>query len=202
MRYFHAWIECPPPGWQESKDVAWMESESLTGPTPFNTGEESETESDPSSALASSDDELKFPSLRKPMTNDSSFDVVFEYSSPNQNSSYNQESRSDNDLESESDLPCHTNTSDDKGSKLNNAVVRRLPEGAMKRLQRSMRANQEIVRISDAKMFLYIQMQLCRKESLREWLRAHVAKRDSLEVLHMFNEIVRAVEYVHLQVRN
>ena len=56
--------------------------------------------------------------------------------------------------------------------------------------------------VQEAKMFLYIQMQLCRKESLREWLRVHVVHRDPFQILHKFNEIVKAVEYVHLQVRH
>lgn len=176
-----------------------MDSESLTGPTPFNTGEESSIEpnSYADTDLASSDDESKLASLRKPMMDDSSFDVVFEYSSRNQNTSSKQENRSETGLESDSDVPSHAYSSSNVSrSNQNNAVVRRLPSDASKQF----RGNSGIMRIPDAKMFLYIQMQLCRKESLREWLRAHVSQRDSNQVLHMFNEIVRAVEYVHLQV--
>lgn len=57
------------------------------------------------------------------------------------------------------------------------------------------------VRFRPTPMFLYIQMQLCRKESLREWLQKRNAevcvKTD--ESLHVFHQIAQAVEYVHQQ---
>lgn len=46
--------------------------------------------------------------------------------------------------------------------------------------------------------FLYIQMQLCRKHSLREWLIEH-ADRNKDDVLDIFKQILSAVIYVHLQ---
>jgi hypothetical protein len=50
-----------------------------------------------------------------------------------------------------------------------------------------------------SRMYLFIQMQLCRRESLREWLRDNVSNRSASVVLPMFMQIVQAVEYVHLQ---
>lgn len=50
-----------------------------------------------------------------------------------------------------------------------------------------------------SRMYLFIQMQLCRRESLREWLRDNVSNRSTCVVLQMFMQIVQAVEYVHLQ---
>jgi serine/threonine protein kinase len=50
-----------------------------------------------------------------------------------------------------------------------------------------------------SRMYLFIQMQLCRRESLREWLRDNVSNRSTCVVLPMFMKIVQAVEYVHLQ---
>jgi hypothetical protein len=50
-----------------------------------------------------------------------------------------------------------------------------------------------------SRMYLFIQMQLCRRESLREWLRDNVSNRSTYVVLPMFMQIVQAVEYVHLQ---
>jgi len=41
------------------------------------------------------------------------------------------------------------------------------------------------------------QMQLCQKESLREWLKRSTS-RDYNKVLNFFEQIVQAVEYVHL----
>lgn len=47
-------------------------------------------------------------------------------------------------------------------------------------------------------VFLYIQMQLCKKESLKEWLQENL-KRDYSDILNMFKQILSAVEYVHLR---
>ncbi|XP_037946687.1 eukaryotic translation initiation factor 2-alpha kinase [Teleopsis dalmanni] len=49
------------------------------------------------------------------------------------------------------------------------------------------------------KVYLYIQMQLCRKESLREWLRITKIKEREQFVGSIFYQIVDAVDYVHLK---
>lgn len=46
--------------------------------------------------------------------------------------------------------------------------------------------------------FLYIQMQLCRQDSLQDWLRTN-AKRHPDDVTSIFKQTLEAVEYVHLQ---
>nr|CAD7588233.1 unnamed protein product [Timema genevievae] len=52
-----------------------------------------------------------------------------------------------------------------------------------------------IVPVKASRMFLFIQMQLCRKESLREWLKDNVGPRVKRTVLNMFLQILDAVEY-------
>ncbi|XP_077291029.1 pancreatic eIF-2alpha kinase [Arctopsyche grandis] len=53
---------------------------------------------------------------------------------------------------------------------------------------------------SQGKIYLYIQMQLCRKESLREWLKENVdLEMRKTQYTSIFEQIVHAVEYVHLQ---
>uniref|UniRef100_T1PB13 non-specific serine/threonine protein kinase n=1 Tax=Musca domestica TaxID=7370 RepID=T1PB13_MUSDO len=47
------------------------------------------------------------------------------------------------------------------------------------------------------KVYLYIQMQLCRKESLRDWLRDNVTENRSEYIASIFHQIVDAVDYVH-----
>ncbi|XP_064118578.1 eukaryotic translation initiation factor 2-alpha kinase 3-like [Macrobrachium nipponense] len=47
------------------------------------------------------------------------------------------------------------------------------------------------------KTFLYIQMELCQKESLKDWLLKNCESRQEKIIYSMFNDIVRAVEYVH-----
>ncbi|XP_066277574.1 eukaryotic translation initiation factor 2-alpha kinase 3-like [Branchiostoma lanceolatum] len=47
------------------------------------------------------------------------------------------------------------------------------------------------------KVYLYIQMQLCQKETLKDWLVSHTTDRDRNSSLHIFHQIATAVEYVH-----
>lgn len=47
------------------------------------------------------------------------------------------------------------------------------------------------------KVYLYIQMQLCRKESLRDWLRDNVTQNRVEYIASIFHQIVDAVDYVH-----
>ncbi|XP_030374103.1 eukaryotic translation initiation factor 2-alpha kinase [Scaptodrosophila lebanonensis] len=50
-----------------------------------------------------------------------------------------------------------------------------------------------------SKVYLYIQMQLCRKESLRDWLRDNTTDARSSHIAHIFHQIVDAVDYVHVK---
>lgn len=47
--------------------------------------------------------------------------------------------------------------------------------------------------------YLYIQMQLCHQNSLREWLKDNTTNRNMNYILDIFSQIIQAVEYVHLQ---
>ncbi|XP_064630164.1 eukaryotic translation initiation factor 2-alpha kinase 3-like [Lineus longissimus] len=47
------------------------------------------------------------------------------------------------------------------------------------------------------KIYLYIQMQLCRCDTLKEWLNANTLRRNTIELLDFFHQIVNAVDYVH-----
>lgn len=47
-------------------------------------------------------------------------------------------------------------------------------------------------------VYLYIQMQLCRKESLKDWLSVNT-NRNITDVNNIFRQIVNAVEYIHNQ---
>lgn len=47
------------------------------------------------------------------------------------------------------------------------------------------------------KLYLYIQMQLCMRETLKDWLMNNTLNRDRHTVLDMFDQIACAVEYVH-----
>lgn len=47
------------------------------------------------------------------------------------------------------------------------------------------------------RLFLYIQMQLCQQETLKDWLMSNTLNRDRGIVLNIFDQIVCAVDYVH-----
>lgn len=49
------------------------------------------------------------------------------------------------------------------------------------------------------KVYLYIQMQLCRKDTLKDWLKTNCENRDKATIFDLFYQIVDAVEYVHSQ---
>ncbi|XP_010957265.2 eukaryotic translation initiation factor 2-alpha kinase 3 isoform X1 [Camelus ferus] len=52
---------------------------------------------------------------------------------------------------------------------------------------------------SSPKVYLYIQMQLCRKENLKDWLnsRCTIEERERSACLHIFLQIAEAVEFLH-----
>ncbi|KAL3864427.1 hypothetical protein ACJMK2_006111 [Sinanodonta woodiana] len=50
---------------------------------------------------------------------------------------------------------------------------------------------------SQPKVYVYIQMQLCKRETLKDWLNANSFNRDKHFVLDIFDQIVGAVEYIH-----
>lgn len=52
-------------------------------------------------------------------------------------------------------------------------------------------------RVLRRKLYLYIQMQLCQPESLKDWLNSNTLNRDKYQLLNMFHQIVSAIGYVH-----
>lgn len=51
----------------------------------------------------------------------------------------------------------------------------------------------------NSKIYLYIQMQLCQKQSLKEWLTLNDLSARQNKIIPIFEQIVNAVEYVHLK---
>lgn len=49
------------------------------------------------------------------------------------------------------------------------------------------------------RMYLYIQMQLCKKQSLRDWLRMNHLESRQRDIVSIFKQIVEGVEYCHLK---
>lgn len=47
------------------------------------------------------------------------------------------------------------------------------------------------------RLYLYIQMQMCQRESLKDWLNGNTLSRDRSQCLDFFHQILCAVDYVH-----
>lgn len=52
-------------------------------------------------------------------------------------------------------------------------------------------------KVNRRKLYLYIQMQLCQPQSLKDWLNSNTLNRDKYQLLNMFHQIVSAIAYVH-----
>ena len=53
--------------------------------------------------------------------------------------------------------------------------------------------------LGSRKMYLYIQMQLCMKNSLKDWLRANDLQMRNGKTFDIWSQIIEAVHYVHLK---
>lgn len=126
-------------------------------------------------------DVLREPSSDLGIVNDKYSDsfIVFENTSQGDHSNLSQKTKTNSQSESSIDSSNTIASTKDK---------------TMGNLQ-PYKTNQSIVN-SSGKLFLYIQMQLCKRESLRDWLKDHTNRR-CVQIRSIFEQIVSAVEYVH-----
>ncbi|XP_067942857.1 eukaryotic translation initiation factor 2-alpha kinase 3-like [Watersipora subatra] len=234
VRYFQAWFETPPLGWQEDQDKLWESTENFL-PTPMNSGcpyiNPPATESRKLRTKAKEKDkEFFIPKLKieEPNLSDNSFgfplnkaddslDIVFASHSGEISVPANQPfhkyavapAELDHDLtESDSEWD-HL---EDSGYHKNRIVLvgstESLGEDESQETESSISpassaaastTSKTTKKESQSKLFLYIQMQLCKKETLRDYMNANTLHRDKTEVLIIFRQICDAVEYIHSQ---
>lgn len=214
VRYFNAWLECPPPGWQEQQDKMWQVVSS-TGTLSFNgdvttvdlTGHVTPETDKESAALTQkkvpnpvynsmmwgSNDITNFTGKLSFIHDDkdeSDSFIIFETSNNKEDNGdtvfYDEEDKKEN---LDSVITVNTSTGDKSKSKSDKVLKR----------PNSLEILSSNNMLCSSRMYLYIQMQLCRKESLRDWLAENTRARDFKKVLSMFEQIVHAVEYVHQQ---
>ncbi|KPJ18535.1 Eukaryotic translation initiation factor 2-alpha kinase [Papilio machaon] len=169
VRYFNAWLEEPPPEWQEKRDAILMrelgsmsvlsseEASSATPKSPPNSPTNSPTNSPKADSVTLN--------LHKPL--DHCIDAL-DY---------------DKQLREPKRHRKVTHVTGRWTCACGRWGARRVGGGG----------------VGGSKMYLYIQMQLCRRDSLHDWLRHNrtwEARRQHANVL--FSQIVSAVEYVHL----
>uniref|UniRef100_A0A1Q3FFI9 non-specific serine/threonine protein kinase n=1 Tax=Culex tarsalis TaxID=7177 RepID=A0A1Q3FFI9_CULTA len=253
VRYFHAWTETPPPGWQESQDKIWIERNCLSTSIDIETPTET---SPPNSKLIPASSgcfsqslapepvkhsspwmtKLPEPSFSLEHADSNSCSFIEFRADPQRPSSPEQTEDDDGDEEDDdSSFQIEFKRDTQAGDDSEDIVFKEpsqdpsqghhiisIPDGPhirrnRKRRQLSLDLNSKgnVTRPAGAggagdsiatssgivsnKIYLYIQMQLCRKQSLKEWLCLNDlnARRD--KIVPIFEQIVDAVEYVHLK---
>ncbi|KAK9509499.1 hypothetical protein O3M35_006804 [Rhynocoris fuscipes] len=212
VRYFNSWVEDPPPNWQESQDKMWAKLYTdggsdvmvdLTGQvTPI-----SETPSTPqhkqkniikslwdkANNFYASNSRLEKSIAKSPLptrvtddVSDASY-IVFERSKKDCGGGGDAEECNTEEFSK------HSETTATKKSDIvkNRPTTLDLTPGGISGSSPSSVGPHN-------RKYLYIQMQLCQRDTLKDWLRAN-PNRDKENILDIFNQIVRAVEYVHLK---
>lgn len=214
VRYFNAWLECPPHGWQEEHDQQWIDKLKLSSGFP---SEVTQTETKlkdsicinvsytDSSSVDNALDALEFNN--KDINNDDDSFIVFEKSTKQYDAVCIDGCSTDNSNLISSRSIIDKELSDIKDTSHSDSIVFEATDDNVV-LQKTKYQHQKafFAHLNNTsnkqkmpKMFLYIQMQLCQRLSLREWLKQHISARDPFQVLNIFQQIIDAVEYVHLQ---
>ncbi|XP_077477077.1 eukaryotic translation initiation factor 2-alpha kinase 3 [Stigmatopora argus] len=215
IRYFNAWQESPPEGWQEEMDHRWLQDNSATeSPASFPDHPEALSVKVPVLGSCSGEtSSLLLPDApdstdpgwprQPPWPSDltsSSFEVVFE------------DSARDRDPEERDPLsgdgPADTSDGgEDAGRSSAN------PETESGRTASSSTPRPDWLALApppnpappsqrpqpSPKVYLYIQMQLCRKENLKDWMsrRRLPEQRERPHCLDIFLQIAEAVDFLH-----
>lgn len=218
VRYFNAWLECPPSGWQEEHDQQWINKLKFSSSTFPSEITQTETKPDDSVRInvsqtnsCSVDSACEAFELNNVNVNDDLL-IVFEKSNEKH---YDNDAICINDYstgctgsfdlsssntEPEEELPNNNTNHSESIVFIEETDKDIVVEKKKHKRQKSFSLNlNKSNNHKSAKMFLYIQMQLCQRFSLKEWLKQHTSMRDPVQVLNIFQQIVDAVEYVHLQ---
>lgn len=242
VRYFHAWIEQPPQGWQETKDKELLSrdicSTSITIDSPSPT-EESKNFLPPYESQSNEPWKLNFndltsfdsvPKKKDPfMTDDSASFIQFkaegdETTEDDANQTNNgaldtHDDESSFQIEfknstrgSRTDAPSDTShvisfrctDDDDDSESLTNGKRKKHRRNVSVDISeltelRAKRPSSLVPSTSATKVYLYIQMQLCMKHSLKDWLMSNDLQKRDNATLSIWRQIIEAVHYVHLK---
>lgn len=189
VRYYYAWTEYPPCGWQEEHDSRFN-NDSKYPQSDFDETSVNDTSvhidvpSDPPSVDPGRD------ALDMSKNCNDSY-IQFE-TSPESSAKTNNETRATE--KSSDDEDDYVNECD----KTEQSIVFEDSQNVSSRksqLELNLRKRKNSNR-TNAKIFLYIQMELCREKNLKEWLEENKNREKDL-ILSIFLNIVEAVEYVH-----
>ncbi|CAG2115044.1 unnamed protein product [Medioppia subpectinata] len=203
VRYYNAWVELPPPGWQEDKDQPLFTTEDIAS-THFNESDvrykqlvvNKTTATDLKTSFyyresheMSTETSFGFNKSKQIITktqSNQSLDIVFD---ENVSSVKVIDKNSNESIGMSSD----NNVFDSKSSESSDeSKLNAKSNDLIENNRRPLNLNPVLPRC-----YLYIQMQLCRKDTLKDWLLNNSLNRDSNTVLDIFDQIVSAVHYVH-----
>lgn len=235
VRYFHAWVEQPPKGWQETKDKELLTLDIMS--TSITIDSPSPTEESKAFLPRS---ELKVPSITPWMMNvqmsnqiesldfnktstidDTSSFIQFKADSCDLNESKIEETEDDDDS-FKIEFKDSTRTSESKMTSDKSHVISIKEPDSLSYSQTHLSSSKNghrrqmsldlnsisglkprkpnvVINSAPHKMYLYIQMQLCMKNSLKDWLRANDLQMRNGKTFEIWNQIIEAVHYVHLK---
>ena len=237
VRYFHAWVEQPPKGWQELKDKDLLTrdilSTSITIDSPSPTEESKAFIVQNAKKVPSNSpwmmnypmrDQLESLDFNQPSTiDDTSSFIQFKADSCDLDESKVEETDCSDDDSFKIEFKDSTRNSedseviDDKShvisiKELDNlsftrSKVNGLKQGHRRQLSLDLSSISDlkskkpnvVINGAPQKMYLYIQMQLCMKNSLKDWLRANDLQTRNGKTYEIWNQIIEAVHYVHLK---
>ncbi|XP_060870563.1 eukaryotic translation initiation factor 2-alpha kinase isoform X1 [Metopolophium dirhodum] len=191
VRYFNTWLEEPPSGWQEKHDDDWLPKSSDMDTNSNLTMSEKQVTN-----VCQNKHHVRAKSLSTWITLPGSSEELSDIlNNPHALRSYNDKSDS-SFIVFESQIS-DTNTKD---------CILDISSDNLTKASKRRRYKSECDTTSNVhserkttRHYLYIQMQLCHKNSLREWLKDNTKHRDMKYILNIFSQIIQAVEYVHLQ---
>ncbi|KAJ8970001.1 hypothetical protein NQ314_001430 [Rhamnusium bicolor] len=212
VRYFCSWVEHPPMGWQQEHDQKWIGKSSMlsdgtttTITTPSHIIQKVKRSK---SASVSIDIPLQkfedFPQLDDEDNKDADDDSFIVFERPSEDAENSTSSSMHIAFENNSNKTVESQATISSGIEMTNTPS--VTEHVRKKIdwRRPGRrhhswdlAQNNGIKPKDPPVYLYIQMQLCQKESLKEWLSIH-QERDYKYILDVFLQILDAVEYVHL----
>ncbi|XP_008552622.2 eukaryotic translation initiation factor 2-alpha kinase [Microplitis demolitor] len=224
VRYFHAWFECPPVGWQEKHDTVFINqqlSQSLftTEDSCIDSGTVDTATCDTNSVcidvaingLDLIDNKITDDHNVSRSENDDSF-IVFD---TDKSISTEESDQISDGMEDDMENDCvsvkmEKSLSDSVVFQLGSSSGDKNLDGEEEETDETEDENQKNMAVKNktkkrdrhkkSTMFFYIQMQLCQRLSLQDWLKSpNNFSRNRNEIISIFQQIVDAVEYVHLQ---
>lgn len=175
VRYYNTWVEEPPLGWQEEQDK--LHNYDIT-----STFTEQTTKYSSQQHHLQSKNIDRIKSRLTTKSDDDSLEIVFEEESmPN-----------DDDKEINKNVETEDGTEEeDIGRVLYHDQSAKKTDVFPRQSNHYVLKNSKIPRA-----FMYIQMQLCQKETLKDWLFKH-KQRKHKQILNIFEQLLRAINYVH-----